>query len=103
MIAATTNIFKPVLMASLPPINPPLSAFVNWKWKDLSIEYYNSETYKNFLATKPSIKPDDYPKYIASATTELSVFKAVTGKLFILFFFSISVSFISAVFLRKAK
>ena len=74
-----------------------------WKWKDLSIEYYNSETYKNFLATKPSIKPDDYPKYIASATTELSVFKTVTGKLFILFFFSISVSFISAVFLRKAK
>ncbi len=74
-----------------------------WKWKDLSIEYYNSQTYKNFLATKPSVKPEEYPKYIASATTELSVFKAVTGKLFILFFFSISTVFITSVFLRKSK
>jgi hypothetical protein len=74
-----------------------------WKWKDLSIEYYNSQTFKDILATKPKFTPAEYPKIISEAISGLSAFKAITGKLFILFFFSISVAFISAVFLRKGK
>jgi hypothetical protein len=74
-----------------------------WKWKDLSIEYYNSQTFKDFLISKSKFKPEEYPKIISEAITELSAFKAVTGKLFILFFFSISVTFISSVFLKKSK
>jgi len=72
-----------------------------WKWKDLSVEYYNSAAYEDFLSKNAQIKPEEYPKIIESAIAELSPFKAITAKLFVLFFFGVSSSFMSAVLLRK--
>lgn len=72
-----------------------------WKWKDLSVEYYNSAAYKEFLGRNTQIKSEEYPQIIKSAIAELSPFKAITAKLFVLFFFGVSTSFMSAVLLRK--
>lgn len=72
-----------------------------WKWKALSVKYYNSEAYKDFLMRNPSIKTEEYSKIIEAAIAELSPFKAITAKLFVLFFFGVSSSFMAAVLLRK--
>lgn len=74
-----------------------------WKWRDLAVQYYNSNQYREFLGKNPAIKIDQYPKIISDGINELSAMKAVTGKLFLLLFFSLSTSFICAVALRKNK
>lgn len=74
-----------------------------WKWKELSVIYYNSQAFLDILKSKPKFTVDEYPKVIAEAITSLSSFKAATGKLFVLFFFGVTAAFISAVFLRKSK
>ena len=74
-----------------------------WKWKALSVEYYNGPAFLEILKSKAKFTVDEYPKIILEAIASLSAFKATTGKLFILFFFGVTASFISAVFLRKSK
>lgn len=72
-----------------------------WKLRDLSLEYYNSPAYLEFLKGVPKVKPEDYPKVIAEVTSQLSGFKAVTAKLFSFLILSLGLSFISSVFLKK--
>lgn len=75
-----------------------------WVWRDLSIEYYHSNEYKAFLeTTQKQIKPEDYPATINAAISELSAFRAITGKLATLMFFGIGTSFMCAVFLKRNK
>ena len=74
-----------------------------WKWKELSVTYYNSQAFIEILKSKPKFTADEYPKIISEAINGLSSFKATTGKLFVLFFFGVTASFISAVFLKKTK
>lgn len=74
-----------------------------WKWHDLSVEYYNSAQFKEFLGKNPTIKVGQYPKIISDGINELSPMKAVTGKLFLLLFFAVSTSFVCAVALRKNR
>lgn len=73
-----------------------------WKWKAISVEYYNSQAFLDILKTKPKFTEAEYPKIIAEAIAGLSSFKATTGKLFVLFFFGVSAAFVSAVFLKKS-
>lgn len=70
-------------------------------WRDLSLEYYNSQDFKDFLAKNPQIKPEEYPAKIEEAIASISPFKAVTSRLFVLLFFSLGASFMSAVVLKK--
>lgn len=74
-----------------------------WKWKELSVTYYNSEAFLEILKSKPKFTPEEYPKVISEAIASLSSFKAATGKLFVLFFFGVTAAFVSAVFLKKNK
>lgn len=74
-----------------------------WKWKELSVVYYNSPAFLEILKSKPKFTAEEYPKIISEAINGLSSFKATTGKLFVLFFFGVTASFISAVFLKKTK
>jgi len=69
--------------------------------RDLSLEYYNSQDFKDFLGKNPQIKVEEYPEKIKEAISEISPFKAVTSRLFVLLFFSLGGSFMSAVTLKK--
>jgi len=74
--------------------------------KALAIDYYNSEQFMTFLKAQAKIKPEDYQKIIAEQihTSEVSAFKATTGKLFSYMFIGLSSAFItSAIMKRSAK
>jgi hypothetical protein len=70
-------------------------------WRDLSLEYYNSQDFKDFLGKNPQIKLEEYPTKIEEAIASISAFKAVTSRLFVLLFFSLGASFMSSVVLKK--
>ena len=72
-----------------------------WKLRDMSLEYYNSPAYIEFLKGIPKLKPEDYPKVIAEVTSQLSGFKAVTAKLLSFFILGLGTSFIGSVFMKK--
>ena len=72
-----------------------------WKLKDLSVEYYNSAEYLEFLKSNKQVKPENYSKIIADNTASLSAFKSITAKLISFLFISLSSSFICAVFMKK--
>lgn len=72
-----------------------------WKLRDISVQYYNSAEYLEFLKKQTKITPDMYPKIIEENTAALSAMKAVTAKLFSFFLLSFAFAFITAVFMKK--
>lgn len=73
-----------------------------WKFKDLSVEYYHSNDFLEVLKRNKNVKEVDYPKIINDQITGLSAMKAVTAKLFSFMFISASSAFICAVFMKKS-
>lgn len=63
--------------------------------------YYKSEKYLSFLQKDPKALKLGYDKIIEFQISQLSPFKAATGKLFPFLLISLSASFICAVFLKK--
>jgi hypothetical protein len=73
-----------------------------FKLKELSVQYYNSSNYLDFLKSIPRVKPENYSKIIEENVASLSAFKAVTAKLFSFLFICLSSSFVCAVFMKKS-
>jgi hypothetical protein len=63
--------------------------------------YYKSDKYMAFLEKDPKAKQLGYDKIIEFQISQLSPFKAATGKLFPFLLISLSASFICAVFMKK--
>ncbi len=82
-----------------------LSAFTyfefEWKMREISIQYYNSADYLEFLKKQTKVTPAMYPKIIEGNINELSAVKAVTAKLFSFFLISFSFAFVTAVFMKR--
>lgn len=72
-----------------------------WKLREISVQYYNSAEYLEFLKKQTKITPAMYPKIIEENTAALSAMKAVTAKLFSFFLLSFAFAFITAVFMKK--
>lgn len=72
-----------------------------WKLKDLSLQYYHSADYIEFLKKNPKLKPEAYPQLIEDNIKNLSAFKSITAKLFSFLFVTLSTAFISAVFVKR--
>jgi hypothetical protein len=70
--------------------------------KDMSIQYYHSNDYLEFLKTNKAVKVEEYPKIIESQIKDLSAAKAMTAKLFSLLLIGLSSAFMCGVFLRKS-
>lgn len=68
---------------------------------DSYVDYYKSEQYMSYLIKDPKAKELGYDKIIEFQISQLSPFKATTGKLFPFLLLSLSASFICAVFLKK--
>lgn len=73
-----------------------------WKLKDLSVLYYNSADYLEFLKSNKQVKAENYSKIITDNIASLSAFKSITAKLISFLFISLSSSFICAVFMKKS-
>ena len=73
--------------------------------KALAIDYYNSEQFITFLKSQAKIKAEDYPKIIAEQikVSEVSAFKATTGKLFSFMFIGLISAFITSAIMKKSK
>jgi hypothetical protein len=96
-----------VLMAGM--ILTSLYNYVEFEWtfKDIAIQYYNSNEYLEMLKTQQAknpgkIKIEDFPKIIKEQVSSLSAFRATTGKLFPLLFIGLSGAFITAVFIKRS-
>lgn len=72
--------------------------------KQLAIEYYNSQQFLDFLKTQPKIEPSRYPAIIAEQiqASEVSAFKATTGKLFSFMLLGLSSAFITSLIMKKS-
>lgn len=73
--------------------------------KAMAIDYYNSQQFLDFLKTQVKIKPEDYTKIIDEQikNSEVSSFKATTGKLFSYMLLGLSIAFICAVSLKRSS
>lgn len=71
--------------------------------KKMAIDYYNSPQFLEFLKTKTKVKPADFEKIIAEQiqNSEVSSFKATTGKLFSLMLIGLSGAFIVASVMKR--
>lgn len=71
--------------------------------KAMAIDYYNSEQFMTFLKSQAKIKAADYQKIIAEQiqATEVSGFKATTGKLFSYMLIGAISAFITSAVMRK--
>jgi hypothetical protein len=74
-----------------------------WKMREISVIYYNSADYLEFLKKQSKITPEMYPKIIGENVGALSAMKAVTAKLFSFFLLSFSFAFIISVFMKKSR
>jgi hypothetical protein len=79
----------------------------DWKFKDISSEYYRSAEYLNILKAQQVQQPDklkteDFPKIIEEQISGLSAFKATTGKIIPLLFIGLTGAFITAVMMKKS-
>jgi hypothetical protein len=79
----------------------------NWKFKEIAIQYYNSDTYlqilKDWQTKMPDkIKTEQFPKIIEEQISALSASKATTGKLFPLVLIGLSGAFVSAMLMKKS-
>jgi len=78
----------------------------NWKFKELAVQYYNSQNYldilKDLAAKRPDkVKAEDFPKIIQEQISSLAPGRATTGKLFPLLLVGLSGAFVSAMFMKK--
>lgn len=73
-----------------------------WKMRELSVNYYNSPDYLEFLRSNKKVKPENYQNIIADNIAALSGFKAVTAKLFSFLLITLSAAFICAVFMKRS-
>lgn len=78
----------------------------NWKLKEVAVQYYNSNEFLEILKKQQAkypakMKTEDFPKIISEQLSDLSAFKATTGKLIPLIFIGVSGAFICAVFMKK--
>lgn len=82
-----------------------LYTYVEFEWKmhDISVQYYNSADYLEFLKKQTKVTPEMYPKIIEENISGLSAMKAVTAKLFSFFLISFSFAFIISVFMKKGR
>ncbi|MBK9285927.1 MAG: DUF4199 domain-containing protein [Sphingobacteriaceae bacterium] len=73
--------------------------------KKIAIEYYNSAQFLDYLKKLPQVKEADYAKIIEEQikNTEVSAFKATTGKLFSYILLGLSSTFICAVLLKRNR
>lgn len=73
--------------------------------KAMAIDYYNSEQFMTFLKSQSKIKAEDYQKIIAEQiqVSEVSAFKATTGKLFSFMFIGLISAFITSAIMKKSK
>ncbi|MDO9000906.1 MAG: DUF4199 domain-containing protein [Bacteroidota bacterium] len=72
--------------------------------KALAIDYYNSEQFMTFLKAQAKIKAEDYQKIIAEQikASEVSGFKATTGKLFSFMLIGAISAFITSAIMKKS-
>lgn len=78
----------------------------NWKFKDIAVLYYNSTDYleilkKQQLRYPDKLKTEDFPKIIQEQISQLSAFKATTGKLIPMMLFGLGGAFVAAMTLKK--
>ncbi len=76
-----------------------------WKGKEIAVEYYKGNQFLDFLKSQSKIKPEEYTKIIEDQikNTEVSAFKATTGRLFSMMIIGLSSAFICSVFLKGDK
>ena len=79
----------------------------NWKFKEIATGYYHSNEYLEILKAQQAkypekIKVENFPNIINEQISELSAFKATTGKLIPLIFLGLSGAFIASVLMKKA-
>jgi hypothetical protein len=72
-----------------------------WKFRNLSVEYYHSNDFLEVLKKSKNVKSENYPKIIEDQIAGLSAIKAVTAKLFSFMFISGSSAFVCAVFMKR--
>ena len=77
-----------------------------WKYKDIAIQYYQSEEDLGMLQKQQFMHPDklkvtDFPKIIDEQIAQLSPLKSTTAKLIPTLMFGLSGAFIAAVTLKK--
>jgi hypothetical protein len=80
----------------------------NWKFRELSVEYYNGNEFLNILKAQQvkhpdKVKTEDFPKIIKEQIEGLSAFKATTGKLFSLLFLGMSGAFVVSVLMKRSQ
>jgi len=63
-----------------------------WKLKDLSVQYYNSSEYLDFLKSNKQVKPENYSKIIEDNIAALSAFKSITANLLTFLFITASMA-----------
>ena len=77
---------------------------LEWKWKDIAYQYYHSEAFLNILKNNSNVKPQEYQAWIDEGVIQFSrtsPFRYVTLKMVPYLFFSVSTSFICAVFMKR--
>ena len=80
----------------------------NWKIKDLSVAYFKSEEFLDILKKEQvqhpdKLKAENFPSIIETKISELSAFRAATGKLVPLLFLGLGGAFTAAMFLKRAS
>lgn len=78
----------------------------NWKFREIAVQYYNSDAYlqilKDWQVKQPDkIKIDNFGKIIDEQIGALSASKAMTGKLFPLILIGLSGAFITAMIMKR--
>jgi len=73
--------------------------------KVMAIDYYNSSQFMDYLKKLPQVKPEDYSKIIQEQikNSEVSAFKATTGKLFSFALLGISSALITSLIMKKSR
>lgn len=78
----------------------------NWKYKDIAIQYYNSQNYINILTEQQlknpdKIKVENFPIIITEQIKALSASRSMTAKLFPYLLIGLSGSFFASVLMKK--
>jgi hypothetical protein len=79
----------------------------DWKYRDIAITYYNSDSYLNILREQALQHPDklkeaDFPRIIKEQLDSLSAFKATTGKLIPMMLFGLGGAFVVSILMKSS-
>jgi len=77
---------------------------LDWKWREISKIYYNSDVFLSILKAQDKIKPEQYQEIIngqIEAFSQVTPFKYATFKLVPYLLFSLTTAFMCAVFMKK--